>query len=98
MNNTPPEVLEKWRKEFESWAHGDGYCVDKVIATGRYVHAYTAIAWKVWQAARQTAVIELSKPATKTDHFDDPVKYWRKSTVVQAIEPQGYRVEVNGES
>lgn len=99
MINTPPEVLEKWRKEFERAAK-EKYPKTEfgIYADGSYWTAWIDNLWVGFKMARQTAVIEL--PDFQKGYSMD--SYWPGyndglRTAANVIESQGYRVEVKGD-
>lgn len=54
---------EQMRAEFEAWADGEGYDLQRNELTD-YETGATRIAWSGWQASRAALVIELPKPQT----------------------------------
>jgi hypothetical protein len=93
-----PEVIEKWRDEFESRriANHPCPCLDRDEA-GNYVAIHAWVAWSYWLAARQSVVIELPKMETPADNeFINGAKT-AIANARKMIESQGYRVEVKGD-
>lgn len=106
MTNTPPEVLEKWRKDFKK-----SYSVPEhlVLKRGKWFHKqekWAAVAEKlnelfdVFCVSRQTAVIELPNEITFGNTYsleNTAFANGFNSALEQAkylIESQGYRVEI----
>jgi hypothetical protein len=89
MTNTPPEVLEKWRKDYLDYLDSRPSSMNDICAADLEA---------AFIAGRQTAVIEL--PDFQKSYSMD--SYWPGyndglRTAANAIEDQGYRVEVNGD-
>lgn len=96
MTNTPPEVLEKWRKEFE-----DGKA-PQTIQRGkrnqdRYLLGVVQCQWEGFLHRCKTAVIELPPHENAHNPYDGVQEYYQAQRLVKAIESQGYRVEVKGD-
>jgi hypothetical protein len=86
-----PEQIEAERVKFHKWANDDSYTIDIVIETGRYVHAYTAIAWKVWLASRENSEIEsIPKMWSARGLFDGYNQ--AIDEMVKSLESQGFKV------
>lgn len=108
MNNTPPEVLEKWRDEFIEWMQrkhsvkitfdGDSVSSSPINgrSQGRFVSFVAGVAWEVWKEARQSVRIELPEPYIYANSDGDGFEYIKPDQLKSAIESQGYRAEVKG--
>lgn len=76
MNNTPPEVIEKWQQEFIAWMQrehlvkitfdGDSIVVPPIsgLRSGRSVPLVAGVAWKAWIEARQSCSCGSASPVT----------------------------------
>lgn len=91
MTNTPPEVLDKWRKEFEAGKSMQAIQRD-AQNPDRYWNDPIQYQWEGFLHRCQTAVIELPKTISVNDDL-----WLEPSEVHDAIASQGYRVEVKGE-
>lgn len=96
MSNTPPEIIEQWRAEFEAqfckkWARHS--------APERCAHHYFSDSWEcAWQGfllGRQSACIELTLGNhLGTDRNHDFISVEK---LLEAIAAQGYQCRVKGE-
>lgn len=85
---TPPEVIEKWREEFEIYCDSLEHKIPVVKNNdGKYTFFSTRGLFDCWIAARQSLVIELPAATTLDAQF-----YFVEMT--RDIRTQGYRVEV----
>lgn len=91
MATVSPEVIEKWRREFEEHRKVQHifFCLDRK-ADDTYESVHTDIAWSYWLAARQSAVIELPENNSCYDVVHDAIE-----EIADAIKAQGYRVNFN---
>jgi hypothetical protein len=88
MVTVSPEVIEKWRSEFEIWFCGeDSKTILKKDGAGNYTYIAAYSAWKAFIAGRQSLVIYLPK---------DDGTIAQDAYVIDAaayIESQGYQVK-----
>jgi hypothetical protein len=83
-----PEVIEKWRSEFEDY-HGAHARLDN----GRYADPADQTLWACWVKARKSAVINLPQGSMKKLNYD--YSTGRNSGIVEcrfAIQNQGYQI------
>lgn len=78
-------MSDKHRAEFENWVKGS-YVTDK-SKYGEYLDVKTNLAWKAWQAAIASVVVEL--PRSFKDMYDQYV--YDEQSVKQAIEDAGVK-------
>lgn len=100
MTNTPPEVLEKWRQEFEIWHMLKyGYLGCYEMSGIVYQRHDVESRWCTWKEARQTVVIELPN----ADHILFDTKKQEKGFIAaieyvkELLEESGYSVEVKSD-
>lgn len=101
MSNLSPEVIERWRKDFEAYRNGAYHNpdLDRTVG-GKYRKGRIESLWEHWVAARQSAVIELPNFMGDEDDFSLVHKSAFNGAVnicKKSIEDQGYRVEVKGD-
>lgn len=95
MNNTPPKLLKKWRKEFEQHHYiptfiiwkDDSYIHNTLNSESDISNALNE-QLNTWILSRQTAVIELPSNYSTDYALIDKIK--------ARIESQGYRVAPDG--
>lgn len=85
-----PEVIEKWRSEFELLIADDRHLSVSKHGAGAYVDDDTYNAFYWFCRSRQSAVIELPKP---TECCGTSRHYW-PIPLKDHIESQGYRVRL----
>lgn len=96
MSEASPEVLEQWRKEFETARMQENpyHNIDR-DEHGQYVEIHTWVAWKYWVKARQSVVIELPKKWPLTlNPYHNIGRNCGLDACREAIESKGYRAEV----
>lgn len=87
--NQSPEVLEKWRLEFEALCYATDISIERTRLDGEYDLVNTESRWRGFMSGRGTVCISLPQE----DEYCDSLLNLSKTDVVEAIEAQGYSVK-----
>lgn len=87
--------IEEQRVKFEEWfmpTFGWNRCF--LSEDNKYLHSEVENRFITWLACRE-ANNEITLPAssTKLNHFDDPIKIFYKSGLIESLESQGFTVK-----
>lgn len=99
MTAVSPEVIEKWRSEFEQSPINKNILADiKRKQCGEYFNFHTENKWEGFKMGRKSLVIELPPMfiSLQSDYIDGAKQ--GIANCKKLLESQGYRVEVKDEN